>query len=233
MVKRSHLVIIVVLPLILNILVTPAVIISLVSFKEFLRSPTYYTYIYGFMLWSAYHVFLAYLVYHFLRVEGDTLRGIIGPIKYRSWFSIATIIGLLGLSVLMFQIIDPIVSNIVYGSAWWAQFIAEFKKIPLPYILYGILVTSLTAGICEEIVWRGYIQTRLERKFDGKTWMAVMIQAIHFGFWHFISVHTIFTAIFGFITGLIYVKTRKLAPIMIAHWLGDVIGFSTLYFMMA
>ena len=33
--------------------------------------------------------------------------------------------------------------------------------------LYGILVTSLTAGVCEEIIWRRYLQTRLERKLGG------------------------------------------------------------------
>ncbi|MCS7132339.1 MAG: CPBP family intramembrane metalloprotease [Aigarchaeota archaeon] len=230
MAEKTHLAIIIALPLILNLLVTLALMYSLVSLEEFLRTPFYYTYTYGLMLWPAYHIFLAYLVYHFLRMEGENLGGIIGPIRDRPWFSLVVNLGLLGLFILIFQITEPMISSVVYGPEWWSQFVTEFQKIPLPHILHGVLITSLTAGICEEIVWRGYIQTRLERKFNGRAWMAVVIQAIHFGLWHFISIHAIFTAIFGFASGLIYAKTRRLFPIMIAHWMGDVIGFSTLYF---
>lgn len=231
MVKMLYLVVMIVLPLILNLLVTPILIVSIISIEEYLKSPFYYTYVYGFIIWSIYHVFLAYLAYYFLKIEGESLRGIIGPVK--EGLSVVTILGLLGLSILMFQIMEPIVSNAIYGSEWWMQFISEIRGIPISYILYGVLITSLTAGICEEIVWRGYIQTRLEHRFKGRTGIAVTIQAILFGLWHFISIHTVFTAVFGFIAGLIYAKTRRLTSIMIAHWLGDAIGFSMLYLIIA
>jgi membrane protease YdiL (CAAX protease family) len=231
-ISSFHVAIMAVLPLVLNILITPIIIISAVSPTRFLEKPFYHLYAYGPVLWSAYHVFLALLAWWFLRSEGDSLRGIVGSLEGKVRLSLATILGLIGLSVLLFQIVEPMVSNMMYGPAMMEQLINEYRRVPLTLVLYGIVVTSLTAGVCEEIVWRGYIQTRLEHKLGGRMWTAISIQAVLFGLWHSLSVHAIFTAIFGLIFGLTYAKTRKLAPIMISHWLGDVIGFSTMYFLM-
>ncbi|MEM1538429.1 MAG: CPBP family intramembrane glutamic endopeptidase [Candidatus Nezhaarchaeales archaeon] len=153
-----------------------------------------------------------------------------GSVGGKARLSIAIIIGLLGLSVLIFQLVEPVATNILYGEGAWKQFLSEYRRLPLAFTLYGVLVTSLTAGVCEEMVWRGYLQTRLERMFTGRMWMAITVQAILFGLWHGISVHAIFTAIFGFILGLVYAKTRRPMLVVISHWLGDVIGFSTMYF---
>jgi len=231
-VSSFHVAIMAVLPLALNILVTPMTIIFAVSPARFLEKPIYYIYAYGPVLWSAYHVFLALLAWRFLRSEGDSLRGVVGSLGGKLWSSSATILGLMGLSVLTFQIIEPMASNVIYGPEMMGQLLDEYRMVPLALVLYGILVTSLTAGVCEEIVWRGYIQTRLEHKLRGRVWAAIALQAVLFGLWHSLSVHAIFTAIFGFIFGLTYARTRRLAPIMISHWLGDVVGFSAMYFLM-
>ena len=130
---------------------------------------------------------------------------------------------------MIFQIIEPIASNIIYGFDMMEQMISEYKEVPLFPFLYTVLITSLTAGICEEIIWRGYIQTRLEYKLRNKIF-AIIIQAILFGLWHGTSIHAIFTAIFGFTSGFLYYRTRRLIPIIVSHWIGDVIGFSVMYF---
>lgn len=231
MVHRSHVVVLSVLPLILNIFITPMIVVLAVSLPKFLESSTYYIYMYGLVLWSVYHVFLAGLALWFFKVEKENVRGIIGPVRDRIWFTILMVVGLLGLSVLIFQIIEPYVTDLIYGPNMWNQFLSDYKRVPLALAIYGIAVTSLTAGICEEIVWRGYLQTMFERLFRSKVWIAVLLQAVLFGLWHSISVHTIFTAIFGLIYGVVYARTKKLVPVMVSHWLGDVIGFSTMYFM--
>ena len=128
----------------------------------------------------------------------------------------------------MFQIMEPTLTDVIYGSGFMRTFIMEYQRIPLAFVLYVVLVASFTAGVCEKIIWRGYLQTRLERKFGGRIWIAITIQALLFGLWHGISVHATFTAISGFIYGIIYAKTKRLAPIMISHWIGDVIGFSSM-----
>jgi membrane protease YdiL (CAAX protease family) len=228
---RSHVLVLSVLPLILNILVTPIVVISAVSLPEFLKSSTYYIYMYGLVLWSIYHVFLAGITLKFFKAEKESVRGIIGSAKGRLWLTILMVVVLLGLSVLLFQIIEPRVTDLIYGPNMRKQILNEYKRVPWALAVYGIAVTSLTAGICEEMVWRGYLQTRFERLLRGKVSAAILLQAVLFGFWHSISVHTLFTAIFGLVYGVVYAKSRELAPIMISHWLGDVIGFSVMYFM--
>jgi membrane protease YdiL (CAAX protease family) len=231
-VSSFHVAIMAVLPLVLYILITPIIIVFAVSPTRFFEKPIYYIYTYGPILWSVYHVFLALLAWRFLRSEGDSLGGIVGSLRGKELSSLATILGLIGLSVLIFQIIEPIASDVIYGQAMMEQLLNEYRMVPLALVLYGILVTSLTAGVCEEIVWRGYIQTRLEHKLGGRVWTAIAIQAVLFGLWHSLSVHAIFTAIFGLIFGFVYARTRRLAPIMISHWLGDVVGFSAMYFLM-
>jgi membrane protease YdiL (CAAX protease family) len=203
---------------------------SAVSLPEFLKSPTYYIYTYGLVLWSVYHVFLAGLALRFFRAEKQSVKEIIGPVKGRFWLTILMVAMLLGFSVLLFQVTEPHVTDLIYGQNMWKHFLSEYKRIPLALAVYGIAVTSLTAGVCEEIVWRGYLQTRFEHFLQDKVLAAVLLQAVLFSFWHSISVHTLFTAVFGFIYGLIYAKTKRLVPIMVSHWLGDVIGFSLMYF---
>lgn len=227
---RFHVLVLSILPLILNILVTPMVVTSAVSLPKFLESPTYYIYTYGLVLWSVYHVFLAVLALRFLNAERQSVWEIFGPVRDKPWFSTLIVVVLLGLSFMLFQIFEPHVTDLIYGQDMWRQFLSEYKRVPLASTVYGIVVTSLTAGICEEIVWRGYLQTRFERLFRGRILAAVLLQAVLFGFWHSISVHTIFTAVFGFIYGLVYAKTKRLVPVMVSHWLGDVLGFSVMYF---
>lgn len=228
--SRSHVLLISILPLILNILITPIVIISIVSLPEFLKNSIYYIYTYGLVLWSVYHILLAWLALRFFKAEGQNIREIVGPLGDKFLHIVFLVVSLLALSVLLFQIIEPHVTDLIYGQGAWKQFLSGYKRVPLPLAIYGIAITSLTAGICEEIVWRGYLQTRFERLLRGKALAAILLQAALFGLWHSISVHTFFTAIFGFIYGSIYAKTRRLVPVMVSHWLGDVIGFSAIYF---
>jgi len=220
-----------ILPLLLNILATPMVVISIVSLPKFLESPTYYIYTYGFALWSIYHVFLMGLVFRFLKTEEESIRGIVGPLGNRLWLTIILVSVLLCLSIIMFQMVEPYMTDLIYGVNTWKQFLSEYKRIPWFIVVYGIAVTSLTAGFCEEIVWRGYLQTRFKRLLHGKVLTAILLQAVLFGFWHSISIHTFFTAIFGFIYGIVYAKTRRLIPLMVSHWLSDVVGFLFMYFM--
>ena len=55
---------------------------------------------------------------------------------------------------------------------------------------------------------------------------AIILQAIAFGVWHGISLHTIATAIIGLLFGYIYAKRRKLLLLSTAHVITDIIGFS-------
>ena len=130
---------------------------------------------------------------------------------------------LIALSPPWFLIVEPA----AFGLEAWGCLLAEYRAIPFTLALYGMAITPLTAGICEEIIWRGYLQTRLEPKLGDRG--ATTAQAVLFGLWHGPSPHAIFTAVFGLLFGFIYAKTRRLIPLMVAHWLGDVVGFSAMY----
>jgi membrane protease YdiL (CAAX protease family) len=79
---------------------------------------------------------------------------------------------------------QPLAAELVYGLGAWAEAAAFFRRIPRPLALYSVVVPPLTAGVCEELVWRGYLLTRFERLLRGRVWVAVLLQALLFGLWH-------------------------------------------------
>ena len=97
----------------------------------------------------------------------------------------------------------------------------------LPFILTMPFMT-LCVGISEEGLFRGYMQTHLEKFCTSK--QAILIQAILFGVWHFVwglnpfdPVYMLsyvgFTFLVGLLFGYFYSKTRNLAPLVFAHGL--------------
>jgi len=84
---------------------------------------------------------------------------------------------------------------------------------------------SLSAGICEEVVFRGYFQ----RQFEGFTrskWIALFLQAALFGIAHgYQGVEAcVKIAIFGALYGLFALWRGSLRPGTIAHAGSDVLG---------
>jgi len=98
---------------------------------------------------------------------------------------------------------------------------------PSPPLLLMPFMT-FCVGISEEGLFRGYIQTHLERAYT--TGQAILLQAIMFGFWHFVwdlSPFNLFgmiqyiatTFLFGLLFGYFYSKIRNLTPLALAHGL--------------
>ncbi len=97
----------------------------------------------------------------------------------------------------------------------------------LPFLLTMPFMT-LCVGISEEGLFRGYMQTHLEKLYTFKR--AILFQAILFGVWHFVwnlspfqPLHMIFyvgyTFLIGLLFGYFYSKTRNLTPLVFAHGL--------------
>jgi membrane protease YdiL (CAAX protease family) len=89
---------------------------------------------------------------------------------------------------------------------------------------------TLCVGISEEGLFRGYMQTHLEKIYSSKE--AILIQAILFGGWHFVwnlypfdpigmAQRVVTTFLFGLVFGYFYSKTRNLVPVVLAHGLWD------------
>jgi len=161
--------------------------------------------------------FIAYGV----RRRGFNLRSLIGG----SWPSALTVLRDLAIAV-GFLIISAIVVNGLCALLKATPDQALRNLLPhgtLQITLY--LMAALTAGFCEEIIFRGYLQpqfTALTQSVGG----GIVLQGIVFGAahgyqgWRFMLVGAVFGMMFGQLAQL----RRSLRPGMMAHFLQDGIG---------
>ena len=86
------------------------------------------------------------------------------------------------------------------------------------------VVVSFTAGFCEEVAYRGYLMTRLRMLGKCKTWvLPTIISAVIFGIGHAyqgVPGLIVITA-YGVLFSLLYIRTGRLWPCIIAHFLQD------------
>lgn len=87
------------------------------------------------------------------------------------------------------------------------------------------VVMSMTAGFCEELVYRGYLQKQL-LALTGSAALAIMVQAIIFGagHWYQGSKKVIIIAVLGALFGLLANWRKSLRPGMVSHAWEDVLN---------
>jgi membrane protease YdiL (CAAX protease family) len=87
------------------------------------------------------------------------------------------------------------------------------------------IAVSAAAGICEELVYRGYLQRQLWSLTESLP-LALFLQAIIFGVGHLYQgwKPALVTAIYGLVFGLVAAWRRTIIPGAIAHAIVDVIG---------
>lgn len=161
--------------------------------------------------------FIAYGV----RLRGFSLRSLIGG----SWPRPLAVLRDLAIAV-GFLVISGIVLN---GLGYLLKATPDqalrnlFPHGPLQIALY--LLLALTAGFCEEVMFRGYLQ----RQFTALTHNAgggIVLQGIAFGAahgyqgWRFMLI----IAVFGIMFGQLAQWRRSLRPGMMAHFLQDGVG---------
>ena len=166
------------------------------------------------MEWSVF----AFVVWS-IRKRGVTLRELIGPrwanpvqfftdLGIGIVFQVGALIVLACLTVLVRAHQDP--SNIMFMIPSGAL-----------EIFFWILL-SLTAGICEETIFRGYFQRQFI-SWTGNTVVGILISAILFGAIHLYQGgrQTIVIGALGAMFGGLAAYRRSLKPGMIAHFLQD------------
>jgi hypothetical protein len=87
------------------------------------------------------------------------------------------------------------------------------------------VAVSVSAGICEEVVFRGYFQRQFEA-FTGSKWIALFLQAVLFGISHGYqgAEACVKIAIFGALYGLLALWRGSLRPGIIAHAGSDILS---------
>lgn len=85
----------------------------------------------------------------------------------------------------------------------------------------------LLVGICEELVFRGYLRTLLLR-FTTKGWLIVLMSSVAFGLIHWSLGLTaiLTTSLIGAVFMITYLITESLPAIMLAHFAINVIDFA-------
>ena len=155
-----------------------------------------------------------------IRARGNKLIDLLG----RQWhtlrdgiadvaFAVATVVLLRWLGPLLFQLL----------GRWSSQ-----TGFLLPKSLSesaAWIAVSLAAGICEELVYRGYLQRQLWGLTRSLP-LALVLQSLIFGFGHIYQgwKPAMITGIYGFIFGLVAVWRRSIIPGALAHTIVDVMG---------
>lgn len=86
------------------------------------------------------------------------------------------------------------------------------------------VVVSFTAGFCEEVAFRGYLMTRLRLLMGSNSWIVpTIISAVIFGICHAYQgwAGFIVISVYGILFSLLFIRTRTLWPLIIAHFFQD------------
>jgi len=174
------------------------------------------------------------LVY-FTRREGIGLRDLIGTIRLRRGRDLLLGMGYF-LIVFPFFLAGGILAHkLIYGAAATdaGSYLGQPHYIPTWALIYSLSAWWLIWSPTEEATYQAYVLPRLHA-LSGRTWVAFIVV----GFW-WTGQHTALSFIpdlryiafrfLAFLPGVlmmmvIYWRTRRLAPLIVAHWPMDIIG---------
>jgi uncharacterized protein len=164
---------------------------------------------------------LTAFVWFGIRLRGIRLRELIGG----SWPTVWSVLRDLGIAVLYL-----IAANLVLSALGWLLKVTPGAGIrgilpngPTEMVLWVML--ALTAGICEEILFRGYFQRQFAA-LTKSTAAGLVLQGLAFGAAHGYQgvKYMCIIAVYGCLFGLLAYWRRSLRPGMAAHFVQDSIG---------
>ena len=104
----------------------------------------------------------------------------------------------------------------------WMQFsrsLAQFKAVIWQmdgrWLPAALVIFALLPGVCEELFFRGFVQTRLTKRW-GVVW-SVLFSALLFGIAHSDPVHSPLAFVMGLMVGVVVEWTGSLWPAIGAH----------------
>ena len=158
---------------------------------------------------------LIFLVWRGIKKTGTTLRDLIGG----RWQSPRDVIRDMGVALAVW-------GSIIFVAIVWRIFrpddrlpatVTELLPRTSAEIILWLLV-AISAGVAEEIAFRGYLQRQFAA-LTGNQWIALVIQALLFGVSHgYQGVEaTLRITLLGLIFGIFAITRRSLRPGIIAH----------------
>jgi uncharacterized protein len=116
---------------------------------------------------------------------------------------------------------------------------ATMGGLPLWGILYSLIIWPALWGFTEQLTYQGYVLPRLQN-LTGKTRLTILMISVGYALqhtalplvldWKFILFRALSSLPF-LIMVPIYLRTRRLAPFMISHWIIDALSVAVASFM--
>jgi len=167
----------------------------------------------------------------FLKREGLRLRDLLGPIRLRFGRD-------LFLGIFYFLLFSPgfvlggyVGQKLLYGTGLNPSgFILHAHALPLWATLYSLVIFWPINSVFEEMTYQGYVLPRLEA-LTGRFWIAFAAVTFWWTAQHCVigfvpDLRSNLCRFIGFFPGvailvLIYARTRRLAPLIVGHWIID------------
>ena len=163
--------------------------------------------------------FLFFLLRRF-RSEGRSFKGVVG--LSRGSFLRDVVLGL-GVSLLTFLLWN------VYMVPWELALPGYSTYFETPVLTFGYLVlvvaVAVTAGVVEEVIWRGYGIPELEGRYRS-VGRAVLVSSVAWAVYHVNPFHVGVTLVLGVVYGWFFVRVRRLAPLIVGHFVFNLISFA-------
>lgn len=140
--------------------------------------------------------------------------------------------------VLVIAVNALIVIPLARSQVWPPTDVAKLGELAgdLPLLASWLAIAWTTAAFGEELLFRGFLQTRLTTLLGGgafATALAIVVQATLFGLGHAgFGIRGIVTAgVVGLVYGVMYaINGRNLWPLIVAHGITDTVSLVALYY---
>lgn len=171
----------------------------------------------GPVTWSVLQLILLLFAYWRLKGLNRSLWHLVSINKNRLKFDIIIAIGLAILSTGIIQGSEKLMGLLFppFGGENGAPI------FPFWAIIWWMSIGSIAAGIGEEAYFRGLLMERLGRL---KPMPLLLLTSLSFSLWHLYPPMLLHTFLIGILFGAVYLRTRRLFPVMLAHMLTNAIG---------
>jgi membrane protease YdiL (CAAX protease family) len=153
-----------------------------------------------------------------LRRDGDSVMSLIAPGDAPWRFRLVP-------AILVFIAFNALFGAYVLATTWMLGEWPTYGDWTTGQRIFLVSFVPVTAGFCEELIWRGYIITRMEERGRGR-WAAILLSAASFAVIHgVLPDRLLVTFLLGVVGGIYYTRERNLIPLMVTHVILDVWSF--------
>lgn len=174
-------------------------------------------------------------MFWFTRREGIRLRDLLGPVRLRYGKDIFLGLGYFMLVFPLFLLGGVAFHKLLYGPSIVdpGAYLMQPHAIPTWAMVYSLSLWWIVWSPTEEATYQAFALPRM-RAITGRTWVAFVVVGFVWAFqhsllpcifdWRFILFRTLAFAPGAFAMMAIYWRTRRLAPLIVAHWPMDIAG---------